>query len=163
MTERSKDPKRMGERSKRRERETVCTQTQPAFVLGPPALLGDFDGQLSVYRSIMWFLSHNGSPSAPLLIAFVFRGKKIQIPPFAYRHGFATPKTPGGEIKMIRIRKEDNQIKLRGSAPWNSSWLQTKLANAVSSLPSLRPRTANRRQPIAIKDHQGDVANSMNK
>lgn len=77
--------------------ETVCPETLPASNLplfsseAALALRGEFDGQLSVCQSIMWFLSHNRILSAPLLISLLFRGMKIYIPPLQTDTRFSPP------------------------------------------------------------------------
>lgn len=83
-----RDAQRQRERGSEAKRESLPIDPgclQPAFVSirteAALALLGEFDGQLSVCQSIMWFLSHNRSPSALLLISLLFRGMKIHIPP----------------------------------------------------------------------------------
>ena len=75
------------ENGRAKQRERVCPQTPAASNLplfsseAALALLGEFDGQLSVCQSIMRFLSHNRSLGAVLLISLLFRGMKIHIPP----------------------------------------------------------------------------------
>lgn len=154
------------------QRETVCPETLSASNLplfsseAAPPLQGEFDGQLSVCQSIMWFLSHNRILSAPLLISLLFRRMKIHIPPSHKDMSLSLPARL--EEKWISFKWNTHKRKTiqpnRGeSAPGILSQTKPEIVPVLWSVAKLRARTVNWRRSIAIKRKRGSMANSMNK
>lgn len=140
--------------------ETICPETLSASNLplfsseAAPALQGEFDGQLSVCQSIMWFLSHNRILSAPLLISLLFRGMKIHIPPSHTDMSLSLPARL--EEKWISSKWNTHKRKTiqpnRGeSLPGILSQTKPEIVPVLWSVAKLRARTVNWRRSIAIK------------
>lgn len=129
--------------------------SEAAAAAATAALLGEFDGQLSVCQSIMWFLSHNRILGARLLISLLIQRDENTYSPIAYRHEFVTPRTSGGEMNIIKneIHKKEKTIRPNGRKGHLKIYRgqSQKMAGALRSVAGLRARTVNWRRSIAIK------------
>lgn len=149
MTERSWETKGTAERGKR---EAVCPQTRsvsnpPLFSSqAAPDLLGEFDRQLCVCQSIMWFLSHNRS-----LISLLFRKIKIHI--HLLHTNMSSPHIYRRKMKFIIMGKKMKETKTTKPNSRTSTWncVIAEDQNVLCSLDRLRARTVNWRRSISIK------------
>lgn len=120
---RSGETKRTGEQGEKREfaQRRRLPANLPLFSPDAVAtLLGEFDWQLSVCQSIIWFISHKRRLGALLLISLSFRGMKIHSPPSRADTSLSLPTRPEDKWKSSKWntqKRKDNQSKYGESAP----------------------------------------------